>query len=50
VLCVLAAREGFPDVLARALPADRLLLLAAQSPAARAAVAALAAADGRQSG
>jgi hypothetical protein len=48
VLCVLAAREGFPDVLARALPADRLPLPAAQSPAA--ARAAVAAADGQQSG
>jgi hypothetical protein len=42
LLCALAAREGFPEALARALPADVLPLLAAQSPAAaRAAVAAL---------
>jgi hypothetical protein len=44
LLCALAAREGFPGALARALPVDMLPLLAAQSPeAARAAVAALGA-------
>ncbi|MBC6462817.1 hypothetical protein [Actinomadura sp. HBU206391] len=42
LLCTLAAREGFPATLARALPADRLPLIAAQSPAAaRTAVTAL---------
>ncbi|MDP9848776.1 hypothetical protein [Streptosporangium lutulentum] len=34
LLCTLAAREGFPETLARALPADLLPLLAGQSPAA----------------
>ncbi|WP_371782840.1 hypothetical protein [Streptosporangium subroseum] len=42
VLCTLAARGGFPETLAQALPADLLPMLAGQSPAAaRTAVTAL---------
>ncbi|WP_440098660.1 hypothetical protein [Streptosporangium sp. H16] len=42
LLCALAAREGFPETLAQALPADLLPILAGQSPAAaRTAVTAL---------
>ncbi|MFF1902759.1 hypothetical protein [Kitasatospora sp. NPDC058218] len=43
VLCVLADRAGFPDVLARSLPRERLVQLAGHGPAtARAALADLA--------
>ncbi|WP_440081753.1 hypothetical protein [Streptosporangium sp. LJ11] len=42
LLCALAAREGFPETLAQALPAGLLPILAGQSPAAaRTAVTAL---------
>ncbi|GAA0701206.1 hypothetical protein GCM10010193_65030 [Kitasatospora atroaurantiaca] len=43
VLCALAARPGFPDALAGALPPDQLFWLSAQSPAAaRTALASIA--------